>query len=170
MTDRRSDSADVTFRERFRPPPARWLVAFLATMMVAATVLSIGDDLVSRLVYSSLPALFLLVFGPLTVVQVRDGRVYTSRRAGGRGLAIDDIVDRRSLTGPAVKEVRDRLTPSLRLHCPLWYRQGIQLITLDGAGEGIEHLYGVRDVGAFLDALDTPPRSVPHHTTRGVPI
>lgn len=160
---------EVTFRERFRPP-LRWLLLVLAGMTAATTVLSIGDTPIERLGWATAPVVFLAVTGSLTVLQVRDGVIYTSRRAGGRGLPVEELVDRRLVTGAALREVTARLTPSFRLHCPPWYRLGVQLITLDDDGERVEHLYGVRDAAAFLEAIDTPPASVDHHRQRGVPI
>lgn len=88
----------------------------------------------------------------------------------GRRVPIDRIVARRVLHGPALREVRNRLTPSFRLHCPIYERIGIQIVTVDDDGRRVEHLYAVRDHPAFLRATGAEDHSVEVQRERGVPV
>lgn len=163
----------VTFRERMHPPWWCWPAAF-AWITTIGLVLGFGDGWTDVAGFSAIATAFLGGYASLIVVQVRDGAIITARRAGGRRLPITDIVDVRVLTGRALREVRNRLTPSFRLHCPIWYRFGVQIITLDDDGQRIEHLYGIHDSVGFLRAIGaTGPHldgHLEHHHHRGVPL
>lgn len=162
----------VTFRERMHPPWWCWPAAFVWIAGLAG-LLGISDGWPAAVRDGAVVTALLGGYASLIVIQVHEGAIVTARRAGGRRLPITDIVHVRVLTGRALREVRNRLTPSLRLHCPIWYRLGVQIITLDDDGDRIEHLYGLHDASGFLRAIGaTGPHvdgHLEHHHHRGVP-
>lgn len=165
----RSTRSAAIFRERMHPPWWCWVTVFV-WVTLGAGVVGIGDTWLDAARNAAVVTLFLGAFSSLIVLQVTERDIVTARRAGGRRLPVDEVIDHRLVTGPALREVRNRLTPSFRLHCPLWYRCGVQLITLDDEGRRVEHLYGVRDAAGFLSAIGAPEGSVTHHEQRGVPL
>lgn len=146
-----------SFRERSRPPVVVVLLA-LAASVALTFALPIGYEGVwHQTATAVLPVVVLAGFTVLIVVEVRDGEVRWARRAGGVRLSLEQLVAVRVLHGRALREVRGRLTPSFRLHCPVWERVGVQLVALDDEGARVEHLVAVRDVAGFLAALERGP-------------
>lgn len=166
---RRDHGPEPVFRERMRPPSWCWL-ATVAGLTLVGRLSGFGDGWPDVAGVAAVVTLLLGLYASAIVLEVRDGAIVTARRAGGRRLPVTDIVDTRALTGRALREVRNRLTPSFRLHCPIWYRRGLQIVTLDADGERVEHLYGLHDAPGFLRAIGTPEGSVAHHDRRGVPV
>lgn len=148
---------DRSFRERSRPPLWVVLVGLVAFTAVTFVLPLEFEGIWHQLATAVLPVVLLLTFTVLIRVEVRDGEVLWARRAGGVRIPLDQLVAVRVVHGRALQEVRNRLTPSLRLHCPIWERVGVQLVALDDAGERVEHLVAVRDLPRFLTAIDRGP-------------
>lgn len=162
-------STTTSFRERHTVP--LWAIAVgLAWCTFVAWIVGVADTPLGLLVAGSLLPAFLVLYAIAMVVEVHDGDIVVGRRAGGRRVPIDRIVARRVLHGPALREVRNRLTPSFRLHCPIYERIGIQIVTVDDDGRRVEHLYAVRDHPAFLRATGAEDHSVEVQRERGVPV
>lgn len=148
--------SDAQFRERTRPPWL-WLGALLLFMFVVAEVLDLfGPDWWRSVLYGAIPTTGMAIYLGLVVTEVRSGVVSWARRGGGPQIPIDQLVAIRVLSGPAMRESRKRLTPSFRLHCPIWERVGIQLVREEEPGRRREYLIAVRDVPGFLAAIDRP--------------
>lgn len=146
-----------SFRERSRPPLLVVLLGLAASVSITFA-LPVGYESVwHQTATAVLPVAFLAGFTVLIVVEVRDGEVRWARRAGGVRISPERLVAVRVLHGRALREVRRRLTPSLRLHCPVWERVGVQLVATDDEGRRVEHLVAVRDLSGFLRALEPGP-------------
>ena len=143
------------FVERTRPP---WLLAGL--LAVALYVLSelldlFPDEAWRSAAFALIIVGFFVVYLGLVVVRVEDGTLTWARRAGGPRIPVAGIVAAEVLTGPALREVRTQLTPSFRIHSPVWERVGVCLVVVTD-GEPVTYLVTVRDIDGFLAALGRP--------------
>lgn len=158
----------TTFRERTRPP---WLLLLGLFVIVTAASEALevhGDDWWRSVAHGGLLFTGFATCLLLVNVQVTDGAITWAKRGGGPQLPIEQLAAIRILTGPALRASRKRLTPSFRLHCPVWERTGVQLVTeVDGAR--YEYLLAVRDLAGLLHSIGRPDLVV-HHDQVPVPI